>query len=274
MITKFKVKIQGKQNFMKSQRTYNEHPDSCLKFSRSKLDLFMRCPRCFYLDVRLGIKQPPGFPFSLNNAVDVLLKREFDTYRAAGKPHPYMKEIGISAVPFQHDNLELWRDPLRAGISFKYSPARIELYGGVDDLWITDEGALIIVDYKATSKDKEVTLDEPWQDGYRRQADVYGWLFEKNGFKVYPTAYFVYCNGLSNEAAFNERLIFSVKVLPYALNGTWIEEALMQARFCLEASVIPDLSPTCEFCKYAIKLKDKHVFESGFPQLSFEFKEK
>ena len=33
--------------------------------SRSKLDLFIECPRCFYLDNRLGVKRPPGFPFNL-----------------------------------------------------------------------------------------------------------------------------------------------------------------------------------------------------------------
>ena len=30
------------------------------------------------MDRRLGIAQPPGFPFNLNSAVDNLLKNEFD----------------------------------------------------------------------------------------------------------------------------------------------------------------------------------------------------
>lgn len=50
----------------------------------------MDCPRCFYLDRRLGIARPPGFPFNLNSAVDALLKREFDRYRAQGVAHPMM----------------------------------------------------------------------------------------------------------------------------------------------------------------------------------------
>ena len=41
----------------------------------------MNCPRCFYLDRRLKVGQPPGFPFNLNSAVDSLLKNEFDFYR-------------------------------------------------------------------------------------------------------------------------------------------------------------------------------------------------
>jgi hypothetical protein len=48
------------------------------KLSRSKIDLFLECPRCFYLDNKLGLKRPPGYPFALNSAVDLLLKKEFD----------------------------------------------------------------------------------------------------------------------------------------------------------------------------------------------------
>ena len=65
------------------------------KLSRSKLELFLNCPRCFYLDRRLGTGQPQGPAFSLNVAVDKLLKKEFDTHRAKGESHPLMKTYGI-----------------------------------------------------------------------------------------------------------------------------------------------------------------------------------
>ena len=61
-------------------------PDSGKPFalSRSKVELYKDCPRCFYLDRRLGIARPAGFPFNLNSAVDALLKTEFDRYRKEG----------------------------------------------------------------------------------------------------------------------------------------------------------------------------------------------
>ncbi|MCA9330587.1 hypothetical protein KC957_00940, partial [Candidatus Saccharibacteria bacterium] len=34
------------------------------KVSRSKIELFMQCPRCFWLDARLKIKRPSGPPFN------------------------------------------------------------------------------------------------------------------------------------------------------------------------------------------------------------------
>jgi len=52
------------------------------------------------------VKQPLGFPFNLNSAVDSLLKKEFDEYREEGKPHPLMVELGVEAVPFAHEELE------------------------------------------------------------------------------------------------------------------------------------------------------------------------
>jgi len=51
------------------------------RISRSGLELFHDCPRFFYYDKRPGLSRPAGFPFNLNAAVDVLLKREFDAYR-------------------------------------------------------------------------------------------------------------------------------------------------------------------------------------------------
>ena len=47
----------------------------------------------------MGIGQPPGYPFSLNSAVDTLLKKEFDMHRAKGTAHPLMDAYGLDAVP-------------------------------------------------------------------------------------------------------------------------------------------------------------------------------
>ena len=68
------------------------------KLSRSKIDLFCECPRCFYLDNKLGVKRPPGFPFNLNSAVDALLKKEFDVHRKAKTRHPLMEEYKINEL--------------------------------------------------------------------------------------------------------------------------------------------------------------------------------
>ncbi|MDO8564887.1 MAG: PD-(D/E)XK nuclease family protein [bacterium] len=220
------------------------------KLSRSKIDLFMECPRCFYVDNKLGVARPPGFPFSLNSAVDTLLKKEFDAHRAKGTAHPLMKEYGIDAVPFSHPKLNEWRDSLRAGISFPHPKTGLFVRGGVDDVWVTPEGELIVVDYKATSKEGQVNLDAEWQDGYKRQMEVYQWLFRQNGFKVSPVGYFVYVNGKTDREAFDAKLEFDVSVLPYKGKDDWIEPVLHDIKKCLESAELPLPAEKCDYCTY------------------------
>ncbi|AKM84559.1 TPA: hypothetical protein DHW58_01345 [Patescibacteria group bacterium] len=224
------------------------------KLSRSKIENFIKCPRCFYLDVRLGVAQPPGYPFSLNAAVDHLLKKEFDVHRAAGTPHPLMQTYGLDAVPYQHTDLDIWRNA-RSGIQHLDPATNFHIYGGIDDVWVTPTGELIIVDYKATSKDKEVTLDAEWQDGYKRQVEIYQWLFRKNGFTVADTAYFVYCNGKRDAKAFDGKLEFEIKLIPYIGKTDWIDPVLVKMRECLLSDNFPDPAPDCDFCTYRAALR-------------------
>lgn len=221
------------------------------KISRSKLELFLKCARCFYIDRRLGVGHPPGYPFSLNVAVDALLKKEFDRYRKEQKPHPFCVENGIEAIPFKHENMDRWRNSLHAGVQYVVPNINIMLHGGLDDVWIDNKtNELIVVDYKATSKKNDVSLDADWQIGYKRQAEIYQWLLRKNGFSVSNTAYFVYCNGKAGEEAFNKQLKFKVLVLPYEGNDSWIDVAIMEAYNCLQSSSIPPITETCDYCIY------------------------
>lgn len=218
--------------------------------SRSGIDLFEKCRRCFYLDKRLGTAQPPGYPFSLNSAVDALLKKEFDVHRAEGSAHPLMKAYGIEAVPYEHPDMEAWRDALRRGVQHLYEPANLFVRGGVDDIWINSKGELHVVDYKATSKKSEVNLDAEWQEGYKRQIEIYQWLLRQNGFKVSSTGYFVYCNGLTDREAFDAKLEFDIKIIPYVGDDSWVAATLQEIKKCLVSESLPDASPDCDFCAY------------------------
>lgn len=228
---------------------YDPKASEAFRLSRSKLDLFLECPRCFYYDRRLGVGRPPGYPFSLNSAVDALLKKEFDIHRAKATAHPLMREYGINAVPLAHDQIDEWRDSLRRGVTYLVPDTNLLVTGGVDDVWVNPQGELIIVDYKATSKAEEVSLDAEWQNGYKRQMEVYQWLFRKNGFKVSDTGYFVYCNGDSSKEAFNGRLEFHIKLIPYQGNDGWIENAVKDAYICLKGSM-PEKGADCDYCSY------------------------
>ncbi|MBI2099747.1 MAG: PD-(D/E)XK nuclease family protein [Candidatus Vogelbacteria bacterium] len=219
------------------------------RLSRSKLELFLNCPRCFYLDRRLGVAQPPGFPFNLNSAVDHLLKKEFDIHRAKGEPHPLMKQYGIDAVPFAHQDLNQWRENF-VGVQYHHQPTNLIITGAVDDIWQNPAGALHVVDYKATSKDSEITLDALWQRGYKNQLEIYQWLLRQNNFKVAALGYFVYANGRRDRKAFDGRLEFEVKIIPYTGDASWVEGAVTAAKACLMSETLPDSGADCDFCIY------------------------
>lgn len=240
-------------DYYKANRTrnlYDPNGSEPFKISRSKIDLFLACPRCFYLDRRLGVGRPPGFPFSLNSAVDALLKKEFDFHRAKQSAHPLMKEHGLDAVPFKHEKIEEWRDSLRRGVQYHDKATNLTITGGVDDVWINPKGELIVVDYKATSKNGEVTLDAEWQDGYKRQMEVYQWLLRKNGFKVHNTGYFVYCNGDADKDAFDSKLEFNVKLIPYTGDDGWIAGTIKKLHKCLSGNTVPAAELDCDYCNY------------------------
>lgn len=248
-------------NYYKPNRKrniYDANSSELFRLSRGKIDNFIHCPRCFYLDRKLGVAQPPGYPFSLNSAVDKLLKKEFDIHRAKGTRHPLMETYGIDAIPLAHEKMDEWRDSLRAGITFKIDGENVVITGGVDDVWVKPDGEFIIVDYKATSKEEEVTLDADWQIGYKRQMEIYQWLFRKNGFKVSDTGYFVYCNGNTDKEAFDGKLEFEIKILPYTGDTSWVEQTVLDAIECLKSDKLPDSGEDCDFCKYRKSVK---VFE-------------
>ena len=161
-----------------------------------------------------------------------------------------MKEIKKNLIPFQHEKLDEWRENFK-GVQYLHKETNLIFTGAVDDLWLdTDTNEIIVVDYKATSKNSEVTIDEEWQDGYRRQMDFYQWLLRKNEFNVSDTGYFVYCNGDKQQPNFDNKVIFKVSVLEYNGNASWIEETIFNIKTLLDQNSIPDYSENCAYCAY------------------------
>lgn len=224
------------------------------KLSRSKIDLFQECPRCFWLDNKKGLKRPPGYPFNINSAVDNLLKTEFDAHRAAGTQHPLQEQYKLTAKPAPHAQIDTWRENFE-GVQVQHAATGLTVSGAIDDLWIDDEGNYLVVDYKATAKSEPVTaLDQPWHDGYKRQMEVYQWLLRQSGLPVSDTGYFVYCTGRPDEAAFDGKVEFDVHVIPYVGKDDWVEGVLKQIKVCLESEEIPNAGQDCDYCLYRREL--------------------
>ncbi|MDX1607830.1 MAG: PD-(D/E)XK nuclease family protein [Candidatus Spechtbacterales bacterium] len=220
------------------------------KLSRSKIDLFVECPRCFYIDRRLGVGRPPGYPFAINSAVDLLLKKEFDVLRKSGDTHPLIKEYGVDARPVPHAQLDEWRENFK-GVRYLHESTDLLITGAIDDLWQNSKGEYIVVDYKATSKNEEITeLNKAWQDSYKRQMEIYQWLLRKNELKVSDTGYFVYCNGRTDVDSFDGKIEFDLTLIGYKGNDDWVEGVIENIYKCLNSDNIPKKGVNCDYCLY------------------------
>lgn len=237
------------------------------RLSRSKIDLFMECPRCFYLDNKLGVSRPKMPSFTLNVAVDELLKKEFDIHRKNRNPHPLMDKYGVDAVPYQHKDIDVWRHNF-SGIEYNDSENDLLISGAIDDVWVDKKGELIIVDYKATSKKEGPDKEEDLYDSYKRQMEIYQWLFRKNNFSVSSTGYFVYVNGKSDAESFDGKLEFDVNLIPYTGDTSWIEKTIIEIKKTLTSDEIPAIGKAfsggpCDYCSYREKagktLKELHI---------------
>jgi len=244
--------------------------------SRSKLEMFHSCPRCFWIDRVAGVGRP-GIPaFTLNSQVDALLKCEFDVHRAAGTPHPYMAEHGLGhMVPLDHAMMDEWRENFKGVRTAKRG---LMLSGAVDDIWKTgeDEGEeWHVVDYKSTATNDEITpelfLIDIYKGAYVRQMAIYQWLLKELGHPVSTRGYFVYENGnkaagalLSGGPEDSPRGIplrpvtiieidtadDSVVIEGERINLDWVEGLVIGARSCLELDEPPAPGEYCEYCAY------------------------
>ena len=249
-MSEMKAQMQVKKQYqVRAKNLFDPAGREPFQLSRSKFEDFLNCPRCFYMDRRLGLGKPDTPPFQLNKAVDELFKREFDSYRAKKEPHPLMIENRIDAVPFAHQDIGVWRENF-TGLRHHHLKTNFIVFGAIDDVWQKPNGELIVVDYKATWSTKEATLDSEWRQSWKRQLEVYQWLFRRMGFQIAKECYFVYCNAKTSGSTFQKRLDFDVSLLKYEANDSWIEGKLTEARACLLSPAIPPPAPGCDYCAY------------------------
>ncbi|MGC6472611.1 MAG: PD-(D/E)XK nuclease family protein [Parvibaculales bacterium] len=230
------------------------------ELSRSRIENFVRCPACFYMQQVEKIQFPSIPGFLLNEATDVLLKTYFDKFRSAQECPDYLKDEGYkNFIPFQHVDFELWTQSLHFGASGRMHTIveeyNLKVGGGLDDVWYnTDSGKLHIVDYKSTSKKTNGPdlLDGYFAQSYKRQMDFYVWVMRRMGFDVSDTGYFLYVNGDRDTntnflQAGHGIMEFKVSLLPYDVSTDWVDGTLAKIKDTLHSPVRPNHSENCDY---------------------------
>ena len=209
------------------------------------------------MDRVIGLDAPGTPGWTLNETTDLLLKKEFDECRNAQKPHRLFIENGLEHfVPFEHPDMDKWRDSLRHGLMSRFAGTNIILTGGVDDIWQdTRTSDLIVVDYKSQANFKPLDpvsyLSDVYHDGYKIQMDFYAFLLKEMGFSVGPIAYFLVCNADRAADGFYGKMDFSETLIPYEWDTNWIPEQIEAMISTMNSASIPSSNPSCKNCAYA-----------------------
>jgi len=236
---------------------YSPNQREDFKISRGRFSNFLTCKRCFYLDRVKGL-EPPGTPgWTLNETTDLLLKKEFDYCRERQIPHRLFIENQLSnVVPFDHPEIDNWRDSLHKGLILRHKDTNIILTGGIDDIWQHNiSKKLIVVDYKSQAKlgrvDKQDYLEDPYHEPYKIQMDFYAYLLFGMGYDVHQTSYFLVCNAKRDDQEFNKRMNFDEYLVPYNWNIDWIENKIDEMVNLMNNRQIPEPNLSCKNCAYS-----------------------
>ena len=228
--------------------------------SRSGIDQFIRCPRTFVLQRKFGVKPPSMVPLTLAVATDHLLKNEFDGYREKqSSEHPIFKKFGLDVVPYEHPEMDAWRNNFK-GIRYLDEATNFEVFGAIDDVWEDNNSKeLYLVDYKSTSKKGDPDIETGWGSSYKRQMEVYQWLFRKNGFPVSDTGYFLYVNGIKGDNDFYSDhegyedvgfMEFKTTLIPYTGNSDWVSDTLLRIKETLMDDKLPPANESWDDNRY------------------------
>lgn len=236
-------------------------------FSWATIKLFQRCKRCFYNQEKLSVRFDglENRLYGLEKAAETLLKREFDQCRNLQKPHPIMED-SHAIKPLRHKKIDVWRCAYdttadrygkRGGIRF-YNPwENWTVYGGVDDVWLSQSNELIVVDYKSSSNGKIYPE-------YEQQIAFYAWIFRKMNYSVSSIGYILMYQPNMNRDALEWQLNFQPTLHPIDIDDSWVEPTIREALACLASDDIPDpgssainKNKTCELCHYFDSLTRK-----------------
>tara|TARA_Y100001968_G_C19427074_1_gene754952 strand:- start:1123 stop:1977 length:855 start_codon:yes stop_codon:yes gene_type:complete len=249
------VKATGVRSRASSSYTPNQSAD--FKISRGRFSNFLTCKRCFYLDRVMGL-DPPGTPgWTLNETTDLLLKKEFDECRESQTPHRLFAPNGLAhVVPFDHPEIDNWRNSLHRGLMLRHKETNIILTGGVDDIWQdTNSKQLIVVDYKSQAKNglvsKQEYLEDPYHDGYKIQMNFYAYLLIGMGFSVHPSSYFLVCNAKRDDDGFHKQMNFDEYLVPYKWNIDKISGQVDEMLALMNQHEIPQPNQSCKNCAYS-----------------------
>ncbi len=213
------------------------------KLSPSAINLFLECPRCFWLDKHDKWKRPAGIFPSLPSGMDRILKEHFDKFRDAGKLPPeicensHCKHLKIFGETKEEKELiTVWRNNFK-GIRYTDSEGNV-LFGAVDNI-LKDKETLIVLDYKT----RGFPVKEDTHTHYQNQMDTYNFLLRKNGYETEDYTFLLFY--IPSKVLETGEVVFDTTLVKIKTNPKSAEKVFKNALKCLEGN---EPEEKCEWC--------------------------
>jgi len=204
-----------------------------IKLSASTLNLFLECPRCFWLRIKKGIKRPERPLPSITQGMDSIIKEYFNFFREKKILPPFL-EKKLSAKLIESLPKSLYYQPPQSDFL---------LWGKLDECIVFQDNTYAALDHKTRG-----SAPQSVHDSFKFQMDVYTLLLEENGYKTKKKAVLVYYYPIKAQASYG--FDFEIDVHIIDTNPEFAKEVFERAIKVLESDVIPESSPNCEFCKW------------------------
>jgi len=220
-----------------------------IRLSPSRLNLFLECPLCFWLEHQ-GIHRPKSIFPSLPSGMDLVIKRYFDTYRVKDELPPEIEGKVVGKLLRDEKLLGDWRNNFK-GIKFFDEQSNATLFGAIDDCLIEKdkkgEFFMIPVDFKT----RGFALKPDSTSYYQNQLDCYTLLIERNGYKCADFAYLIYF--IPNELKKDGIVQFDIKIEKISVDPSHALKIFRTAVEVLRGPKPPRHSK-CTYCAWADEL--------------------
>jgi len=220
-----------------------------VRLSPSALNIFLECPRCFWLEKNKAIKRPRGIFPSLPSGMDSVIKKYFDSFRLNDDMPPEIKGKMRGKLFPDIATLEKWRNWRKSKLCYEDMESRAILIGALDDCLVED-GFYIPLDYK--TRGYELKGDP--RRYYQNQLDCYCLMLEHSGFKTRGLAYLLYY--WPEEVEQNGIVKFHVEPIKIETNIESAKKTVRDAAKLLSL-VMPKSNPDCEYCNLVTKRKNE-----------------
>lgn len=215
--------------------------------SATSLNLYLECPRCFYLKIKEKINRPPS-PFStVPTGIDNILKKYFDYYRSKNEVPPLLLNKLPAKLLADQSLISFLRSKK---LAVYLEDLDLKLEGMLDDALILNDNSIVPLDNKTRGFPlKEINKNHIFQ------MNVYSYLLMNNkdlkdlNLKTKNLAYLANWYLDPYNLDLNSPLEFKVEIEEIKTQPELVSQTLKEIAGVLN-SPIPNSSPDCSFCQY------------------------